>query len=168
MDPRELRPILKDLGLPQRAAARLPGVKPRAAQRRAVGAPAVGEPAARALLAWHRLAECGLPRRPDRVAARGGLTLRRRVNPDRRHATTEEISAIFNPVAGGLFAPAGYRWYDRPASRDLAWPPIEQAMAAFAQAVQAASARWLGDGKVARRSPRAAGVLGDLERAASP
>jgi len=167
MDAKQLRSTLDHLGLSQLEAARLLGVQPRTMQRWIAGNPAVGQPAAEALRAWRRLADLGLAWRPDceaiptaealarqrpanaelerilaRVAARGGPTRRWRVNLGRRRAAGESLIVTFNALAGGGFVPASYRRLDGPLDRDRDWPLIEEAVAAFADAVAAAGANW--------------------------
>ncbi len=173
MDSREFRSALGQLGLSQLEAARLLGVKSRTIQRWVAGNPSVAEPAAQALRAWCRLAECGLAWRPDgtsldaeelsatarrrqqamgldlmakRIASRGGPSRRWRVNLKRRRAMAGPICVMFNAMANGGFCPASYRRQDGPAVRTRDSDLIEEAVTAFAVAVALAGPDWASQG----------------------
>jgi transcriptional regulator with XRE-family HTH domain len=177
VDSIEFRASLNRLGLSQLEAARLLGVKSRTIQRWVAGSPPVGEPAAQALLAWCRLADHGIAWRPDaaaiddedpatlsrrrqqqigleamikRVAARGGLKKRWRINLKRRRAMAGPISVMFNTLANGGFCPASYRRLDdivdlsadKAGARAADQALIEEAIVSFAAAVAAAGPNW--------------------------
>jgi hypothetical protein len=81
----------------------------------------------------------------QRVRARGGPAALWRVDLDSHIASLDGIMEVgFYPLPNGGFSPSNYRRKDRGPDTIRDQPLIEDAIAAIADAVAAAGARWIG------------------------
>ena len=159
---------LSILGLKQGAAADLLRVTPRAVRRWQNNEQPIPGPIAELVKAWRQLSDAHIPWGPDlasiwfgdddqirrvqdhdkalagilsRVARRGGAPTPWSINLKERNATLgPKLTVSFYRLANGGFSLASYRRSDIPPDPVRDQPLIEDAVAAFAQAVSKAKA----------------------------
>ena len=162
----EFNQHLSILGLKQGAAADLLRVTPRAVRRWQNNEQPIPGPIAELVKAWRQLSDAHIPWGPDlgsiwfgdddqirriqdhdqaltgvlsRVAKRGGAPAPWSINLKERNATLgPKLTVSFYRLANGGFSLASYRRSDIPPDPARDQPLIEDAVAAFAQAVSKA------------------------------